>query len=100
MTDLVQRLRNLDSDQFDSYVIELTEDAACRIEQLETTLAQEAKARENVSAMRRELERENAELRKDSTRMQWIVGNEIDAFILLQTTSGTFIRAAIDEAMK
>jgi hypothetical protein len=51
MDDLVQRLRCLDSDVVGSYVVELTEDAACRIEALE---------------------RENAELRKDAERYRWL----------------------------
>lgn len=39
----------------------------------ETTLTQEAKTRDNVSAMRRELARENAELRKDAERWKFTV---------------------------
>lgn len=48
----------------------------------------------------KELERENAELRKDAARMQWIVDNDVDACHLLRTTSGTFIRREIDAAIK
>jgi hypothetical protein len=75
MTDLVQRLRRMCGDDPNTIVTQ----AADRIEKLE---------------------RENAELRKDAERMQWIVDNDVGACHLLRTTSGTFIRREIDEAMK
>ncbi len=75
MDDLVQRLRRMCGNDPNAIVTQ----AADRIERLE---------------------RENAELRKDAERLQWIVDNDVDACHLLRTTSGTFIRREIDEAMK